>query len=245
MLMMNGNRDDFIDVEVDDGSGESREKMGGGRAGSQLFRSDGGANQEDEEDKGLLAGVRLGLSKLLGGEGSKQTPAARKKRQRKVEMNKAIDDVFKEVGVGGIGGTILKAAAKGFGGMISDMASDFSADFADVQEAVVKELRRDSKARFMLGDGDTIQAGTPFSSSSFSSSVDGSTTRTVSYLMPVGGSTGQAEAGVEAVVDARTGTVTLESLYINNGVQRLTIVSPGGGGRGGGGGGDVIDVETV
>ena len=65
--------------------------------------------------------------------------------------------------------------------------------------------------------------------------------------MPVGGSTGQAEAGVEAVVDARTGTVTLESLYINNGVQRLTIVSPGGGGRGGGGGGggDVIDVETV
>ena len=177
----------------------------------------------------------------------------KKKRERKNEMDTAIDNIFDEVGAKGIAGGIMKAAAKAAGGMISDMAADYASDFGEIQELVVEAVENDAKAKFLVGD--SIRTGAPFQSSSYSSSINGVTTKRMSYVMPVAGTKGQAQAEVEAS-SREDGSVTIDALSISNGVSRTTIVSPGGrggpskgggsrGGGGGGGGGDVIDVEVL
>ena len=243
---------DFIDVEVD--SGEEEEK-GKGRAGSSLFRS-GDDSDSDEQETGLIGGITsaigTGLAKVFGGN-KKSLGARKKKMERKKEMDTAIDSIFDEVGAGkGIAGGIMKAAVKGLGGMISDMATDYASDFGEIQELVLQEIKNDSKAKFMVGD--SVQVGAPFQSSSYSSSINGVTTKRMSVVIPVAGTKGQAQAEVEAS-SREDGLVSLESLCISNGISRTVIISPGGrgppqgGGRRGGsgsrGGGDVIDVEAV
>ena len=247
---------DFIDVDVDSGSrpGEE-EETGKGRAGSSLFRS-GAGSDSDEQETGLIGGITsaigTGLAKVFGGN-KKSLGARKKKMERKKEMDTAIDSIFDEVGAGkGIAGGIMKAAVKGLGGMISDMATDYASDFGEIQELVLQEIKNDSKAKFMVGD--SVQVGAPFQSSSYSSSINGVTTKRMSVVIPVAGTKGQAQAEVEAS-SREDGLVSLESLCISNGVSRTVIISPGGrgpprgggrrGGSGGRGGGDVIDVEVV
>lgn len=246
---------DFIDVDIDDGSPSSNrddEKGRAGVTGANLFRPNAGDQEEEKESSGgLLGGIVNTISKVFGGPTSeKQSLAARKKQERKNEMDTAIDSIFDEVGGGrGLTGGLLKAAAKSVGGIISEMASDYSSDIIEIQELVIAEVEQDSKASFIVGT--EVRAGAPFSSSSYSTSVNGVTTKRMSYIMPVAGSKGQAQAEVEA--SERGGTITIQQLTLSNGISRTTIISPGGrggGGRGGdrgpsGGSGDVIDVEAI
>jgi hypothetical protein len=249
---------DFIDVEIDSGSLPDEDEAGRGRAGSSLFRpnEDDGSNS-DEEQSGIIGGITSaigsGLSKVFGGGDKKSLAMQKKKKERKNEMDTAIDNIFDEVGAKGIAGGIMKAAAKAAGGMISDMAADYASDFGEIQELVVEAVENDAKAKFLVGD--SIRTGAPFQSSSYSSSINGVATKRMSYVMPVAGTKGQAQAEVEAS-SREDGSVTIDALSISNGVSRTTIVSPGGrggpskgggsrGGGGGGGGGDVIDVEVL
>ncbi len=246
---------DFIDVDIDDGfpsSNRDDEKGRAGATGANLFRPNAGDQEEEKESSGgLLGGIVNTISKVFGGPKSeKQSLAARKKKERKNEMDTAIDNIFDEVGGGrGLTGGLLKAAAKSVGGIIQDMASDYSSDIIEIQELVIAEVEQDSKASFIVGT--QVRAGAPFSSSSYSTSVNGVTTKRMSYIMPVAGSKGQAQAEVEASESG--GTITIQQLTLSNGISRTTIISPGGrggGGRGGdrgpsGGSGDVIDVEAI
>ena len=255
-------RGDFIDVDVvndgedrSDASGKPRE----GAAGGSAFDGDRrGIKQREvpESDEGEGGGLLGGIVKAVGGGISKlfgQDEQSKKKKARKEALNQGIDKIFDEAG---LGGGLLKAAAKGIGGMVTDMVSDLSEDVDLVQDAVLTELERDTKASFALGRN--INIGMPFQSSSYSSNVNGIQTKTMQYVMPVAGSKAQAQAEISARMSERE--LVLESLVISSPAGRIVVIAPGGrrGGGGssgsvnsrnnlgsGGGSDDVIDVEVM
>jgi hypothetical protein len=234
-------RKDFIDVDVVNRNGDSdssRKSIANGDGPGMERRE---AQADSGDGRGLLGGivktVGSGLSKLFG-----QDEESKKKAARKAELNKGIDRIFDEAG---LGGGLFRAAAKGIGAMVTDIVSDLNEDIDLVQDALLVELERDSKARFTLGSN--INVGMPFQSNSYTSNINGVQTKTVQYIMPVAGSKAQAQAEVSARLS--NGELMLESLSISSLAGRIVVIAPGGRGGGGsgsgGGAGDVIDVEVL
>ena len=107
----------------------------------------------------------------------------------------------------------------------------------------------DTQASQLLGS--SIACGSPFSTMSSSSSINGVTQKMMNLQMPVQGSSASGTVAVRATTS--NGALTIESCMVSVGGRQITIdptgTSSGGGSssgdRGGSGSNGVIDVDVI
>jgi hypothetical protein len=222
--------DDFIDAEiVDSRDGPKDEKRKSGRAGGTIInRWDDDENDNDRKEKGGL------LSKVASFFGMDKE--SREKRERKREINTAIDRAFQ--GTGLLGG-LMGGIAKTVGGMMAETMYEATKDFEMVQSAVVRRLEMDSSVTKSLGD--MISLSQPFTSSSSSMNINGVVTKQYFYIMSASGDRGMGQVQVRASMEGGD-KVMINELILQT--QDGRVIRVGDGGRGPSGG-KIIDAEIL
>lgn len=179
-------------------------------------------------------GIGSALSKILP-----SSPAKSEVIDKRVEMERAMQQRGAELGRELFGGGLMGRMAGGLIGMAAKQMGQASARIAAVQEQATAAIESDPRVRQALGGGCTV--GPPQMSSSMTSVVNGRQQARVSLSLPVQGDNG------------RVGMADVQFVEGNDSVSDLTVsvrLSSGevirvGKGAGSGGGGSSAAQQTI
>lgn len=198
-----------------------------GMNGYSLNRDDDMNSPEKESSGGsLFSSIGNNISRFLGIDDD-----SKRKRERKNELNRSIDQMFKGSGfAGGLMGSLFKGVA----GMAMEAMQESMETIGVVQD----QAKISVELNGALGVG--VAVGMPFQQSSSSMNVNGVTVRKTFMAMPVSGSRGTGQLECDATVTGeKNAEVTFNSLtLLTQDGQRINLKSVGRGP----GGGQVIDV---
>lgn len=175
-------------------------------------------------------GILNSIAKVFG-----QDKKSQEIKQKKQEINTAIDQIFKGTG---LAGGILSTIAKGVAGMMSDSMSQTISDMSEVNELIIDELNKNKEVVALLGP--PFQLSSPFSTRSSTSIINGLSNKSIFADLLIQGQRDTASASYAAIGMGSTSSgmrLTSLILQLRSTGQTIRVIDDNnsGGGRGGGG----------